>query len=119
MTRLRFGVIGLGYWGLGFRNATNSSRPIARVEDFSGLKLRVIPNPVYLETFKAFKANPVPMAFGELYTALLKGRQGGWLSPNDCRAETGFPTVADGDDIAVMREYEGGVSGEAAASGYS
>src|SRR6185312_16379749 len=64
------GLIGLGYWGLGFRNATNSSRSIAKVEDFSGLKLRVIPNPVYLETFKALKANPVPMAFGELYTAL-------------------------------------------------
>ena len=63
-------LIALGYWGLGFRNATNSSRPIARLEDFAGLKLRVIPNPVYLETFKAFKANPVPMAFGELYTAL-------------------------------------------------
>ena len=32
---------------------TNSSRPITKVEDFAGLKLRVIPNPVYLETFKA------------------------------------------------------------------
>jgi TRAP-type transport system periplasmic protein len=63
-------MIGLGYWGLGFRNVTNSSRPIARLEDFAGLKLRVIPNPVYLETFKAFKANPVPMNFGEVYTAL-------------------------------------------------
>jgi tripartite ATP-independent transporter DctP family solute receptor len=63
-------LIALGYWGLGFRNATNSRRPIATLEDFAGLKLRVIPNPVYLETFKAFKANPVPMAFGELYTAL-------------------------------------------------
>lgn len=63
-------LIGLGYWGLGFRNATNSSRSIAKVEDFAGLKLRVIPNPVFLETFKALKANPVPMNFGELYTAL-------------------------------------------------
>ena len=63
-------LIGLGYWGLGFRNATNSSRSIATVEDFAGLKLRVIPNPVFLETFKALKANPVPMNFGELYTAL-------------------------------------------------
>jgi tripartite ATP-independent transporter DctP family solute receptor len=63
-------LIGLGYWGLGFRNTTNSQRPIAKLEDFDGLKLRVIPNPVYLETFKAFKANPVPMAFGELYSAL-------------------------------------------------
>jgi TRAP-type transport system periplasmic protein len=64
------GLIGLGYWGLGFRNVTNSKHPIAKLEDFSGLKLRVIPNPVYLESFSAFKANPIPMAFGELYTAL-------------------------------------------------
>lgn len=35
----------------------------------------------------------------ELYSALLKGRQGGWLSPNDARAETGFPAVVDGDSI--------------------
>src|ERR1700712_5742904 len=35
------GLIGLGYWGLGFRNVTNSKHPIAKLEDFSGLKLRV------------------------------------------------------------------------------
>src|SRR5207344_3456913 len=64
------GLIALGYWGLGFRNVTNSKHPIAKLEDFNGLKLRVIPNPVYLESFSAFKANPIPMAFGELYSAL-------------------------------------------------
>lgn len=64
------GLIGLGYWGLGFRNVTNSKLPITRIEDFNGLKLRVIPNPVYLESFSAFKANPIPMSFGELYSAL-------------------------------------------------
>src|SRR5437764_2798500 len=64
------GLVALGYWDLGFRNVTNSRRPIARAEDLEGLKLRVIPNPVFLETFKAFKANPVPMAFAELYGAL-------------------------------------------------
>jgi len=64
------GLVGLGYWDLGFRNITNSRRPIARLEDLEGVKLRVIPNPVFLETFKAFKANPVPLAFAELYTAL-------------------------------------------------
>jgi HK97 family phage portal protein len=36
---------------------------------------------------------------GELYTSLLKGRQGGWLTPNDCRSETGFQTVAGGDSL--------------------
>lgn len=64
------GLIGLAYWDLGFRNVTNSKRPINRPEDLEGLKLRVIPNPVFLDTFKAFKANPVPMSFSELYTAL-------------------------------------------------
>lgn len=64
------GLVALGYWDLGFRNVTNGRRPIARAEDLDGLKLRVIPNPVFLETFKAFKANPVPMPFAELYGAL-------------------------------------------------
>jgi TRAP-type transport system periplasmic protein len=64
------GLVGLAYWDLGFRNVTNSKRPITKPEDLEGLKLRVIPNPVFLDTFKAFKANPVPMSFSELYTAL-------------------------------------------------
>ena len=63
-------LIGLGYWDLGFRNVTNSRRPIAKGEDLEGIKLRVIPNPVYLETFRTFGANPVPMSFSELYSAL-------------------------------------------------
>jgi TRAP-type transport system periplasmic protein len=64
------GLVSLGYWDLGFRNVTNSKRPIAKPEDLDGLKIRVIPNPVFLDTFKAFKANPVPMPFAELYGAL-------------------------------------------------
>jgi tripartite ATP-independent transporter DctP family solute receptor len=64
------GLVALGYWDLGFRNVTNSKRPITRAEDLEGLKLRVIPNPVFLDTFRAFKANPVPMPFAELYGAL-------------------------------------------------
>ena len=64
------GLVGLAYWDLGFRNVTNSKRPITKPEDLDGLKLRVIPNPVFLDTFRAFKANPVPMSFSELYTAL-------------------------------------------------
>ena len=64
------GVIVLAYFDLGFRNVTNSKRPIMKGADLEGLKLRVIPNPVFLETFKTFKANPVPMPFAELYGAL-------------------------------------------------
>jgi len=64
------GLVGLAYWENGFRNVTNSKRPITRAEDLAGLKIRVMQNPVYLETFKTVNANPVPMAFGELFTAL-------------------------------------------------
>ncbi|MEO5880828.1 MAG: TRAP transporter substrate-binding protein [Caldimonas sp.] len=64
------GVVVLGFFDLGFRNVTNSKRPVTKAEDLEGLKLRVIPNPVFLETFKTFKANPVPMPFAELYGAL-------------------------------------------------
>lgn len=52
---------------------------------------------------------------GELYTALLKGRQGGWLSPNDCRSETGFPTVANGNDIAPP--VSGGLPADTSGTG--
>ena len=64
------GLVALGYWDLGFRNVTNSKRPITKAEDLDGIKIRVIPNPVFLETFKTFKANPIPMTFAELYGAL-------------------------------------------------
>ena len=64
------GIVVLGFFDLGFRNVTNSRRPITKGEDLDGLKLRVIPNPVFIETFKTFKANPVPMPFAELYGAL-------------------------------------------------
>ncbi|MCW5653026.1 TRAP transporter substrate-binding protein [Hydrogenophaga sp.] len=63
-------LVGLTYWENGFRNVTNSRRPIQKLEDLSGLKMRVIANPVFLESFKALGVNPVPMAFGELYGAL-------------------------------------------------
>lgn len=74
-------LVGLAYWDLGFRNVTNSKRAITRGEDLGGIKIRVIPNPVYLETFKAFNANPVPMSFSELYSALETGTVDGQENP--------------------------------------
>ncbi len=64
------GVIGLGVWDLGFRHITNSRRPIARMEDIQGLKIRVIASPIFIDLFTTLGANPVPMTFGELYGAL-------------------------------------------------
>jgi hypothetical protein len=43
------GLVGLAYYELGFRELTNSKRPITKVEDIAGLKLRVIPNPINVD----------------------------------------------------------------------
>ena len=64
------GLVGLAYYELGFRNITNSKRPITKVEDIAGLKLRVIPNPINVDWVSALGANPTPMPFPELYAAL-------------------------------------------------
>lgn len=64
------GLVNLAYWENGFRNATNNRRPIKRIEDFGGLKMRVMQNPVYIDTFKELGSNAVPMAFSEVYSAL-------------------------------------------------
>jgi tripartite ATP-independent transporter DctP family solute receptor len=64
------GLIGLGFWENGFRHVTNSRRPITKAEEFSGLKLRVIQNPLFIETFQALGAAAQPMPFPEVYTAL-------------------------------------------------
>ncbi len=64
------GLVGLVYWENGFRNVTNSARPIEKLEDFEGIKLRVMPNPVFIDTFKRMGANAVPLPFSELFTAL-------------------------------------------------
>ena len=60
------GLIGLGYWDHGFRNLTNSRRPVAKLEDIQGLKIRVIQIPIFIEMFNALGANAVPMGFPEL-----------------------------------------------------
>ena len=64
------GIIGLAYVELGFRNITNSRKPINTVEDIAGLKLRVIPNAINIDWVKALGANPTPMAFPEVYAGL-------------------------------------------------
>ena len=64
------GLVNLAYWENGFRNLTNSKRAVTKVEDFDGVKVRVMQNNIFLDTFKTLGTNAVPMAFGEVFTAL-------------------------------------------------
>jgi TRAP-type transport system periplasmic protein len=64
------GLINVSYWENGFRNLTNSRRPVTKLEDLQGLKVRVMQNNIFLDTFKQVGTNAVPMAFGEVFTAL-------------------------------------------------
>lgn len=64
------GMVGLCYWENGFRQVTNSRREVRTLADLSGLKLRTMQNPVYIDAFKALGANAIPMPFTELYTAM-------------------------------------------------
>lgn len=64
------GLVNLAYWENGFRNLTNSRKPVTKAEDFDGIKVRVMQNNIFLDTFKTLGTNAVPMAFGEVFTAL-------------------------------------------------
>ena len=64
------GLVGLVYWENGFRNLTNNKQPVAKLEDLNGIKLRVMQNNVFIDSFKTLGANAVPLPFSELFTAL-------------------------------------------------
>jgi len=64
------GIVGLAWWDNGFRHMTNAIRPVKTVEDMAGLNIRVIPNPLFIATWKALGTNPTPLPWPELYSAL-------------------------------------------------
>ena len=63
----------LCYGPLAYRDHYNTKRPVNTFEDFGGLKYRVPKNKVMIETYKAFGAEPVPLAWSETPTALQTG----------------------------------------------
>ncbi|MHB2168703.1 DctP family TRAP transporter solute-binding subunit [Alsobacter sp. R-9] len=74
-------LIGLGYWGAGYRHLTNSKRPVKSPDDVKGLKIRVLQNPLFIDLWKALGANAVPMPFPEVYSALEQGTVDGQENP--------------------------------------
>ncbi len=80
------GIRVLGIWENGFRHITNNVRPIVRPEDLKGIKLRVPGGVWRVKMFRAYGANPTPMPFAEVYSALQSGVMDGQENP--------FPQIA-------------------------
>lgn len=66
-------IAGLGFMEGGFRHMINNVHPVARPEDVAGIKFRVMQNPVFISMFSALGGNAVPMAWGEVFTAVQQG----------------------------------------------
>lgn len=77
------GIKHLAYNDGGFRYFTNNVRPLTTVDDFKGLKIRVMESPIYIGMVEALGASATPMAFSELYTGLQQGTVDGQENPLD------------------------------------
>jgi tripartite ATP-independent transporter DctP family solute receptor len=67
------GVLGIAWYTQGMRHVTNNLRPVYSPEDLVGMRLRTMENPMHMDSFRAMGADAIPMAFGELFTALQQG----------------------------------------------
>lgn len=67
------GLYGAGYWESGFKQITNNVRPIAMPGDLEGIKMRTMSSPLIVQQYETWGANPIPIAFAEVYNALQQG----------------------------------------------
>ncbi len=87
------GWVGLGFMEQGYRSISNSKRPILTLEDFKGLKIRTLLNPLYTDMLSSLGAKPVPMPFPEVYAAMEKQIVDGQENPETTVALSKFYTV--------------------------
>ncbi|MBA4417917.1 MAG: C4-dicarboxylate ABC transporter substrate-binding protein [Syntrophus sp. (in: bacteria)] len=88
------GFVFIGYTEDGFRDLTNSVRPIRKPEDLKGLRIRVIKGPLFIDTFRTLGAKAVFFPFPEIYTALKQKLIDGQDNPLFTSALMGFPEVS-------------------------
>ncbi len=89
----KVGIKPMGYGPIGLRNITNSKREIRTPADLKGIKIRLQPNAVHIDTFKTLGANPVALDFSELYSALQQGVVDAQENPIDIIATNRFNEV--------------------------
>ena len=91
------GLVGLCWMNAGSRNVYNSKRPIKQVEDLKGLKIRMMGNPVFVDTMNALGGNGVAMGFDQLINAMQTGVVDG--------AENNEPSYATGQHYRYAKYY--------------
>ncbi len=91
----RLDIHGLGFFLRTFRNVTTRETPITTAEDFEGITLRTPNNPLFVSLFEALGANPTPMAFSEVYSALQLEAIDGQENPVEVPYNNRFYEVQD------------------------
>jgi tripartite ATP-independent transporter DctP family solute receptor len=89
------GLIGLAWMNAGTRNVYNAKRPIKSLEDLKGLKIRMMGNPLFVDTMNALGGNGIAMGFDQLYNAMQTGVVDG--------AENNFPTFIAQNHFQVAK----------------
>jgi TRAP-type transport system periplasmic protein len=67
------GVAGLGYYEGGQRHYLSKATTVTTLDDFNGLKTRVVPAKLHLDIWQAIGVSPTPVAYGEIYSSLQTG----------------------------------------------
>ncbi len=88
------GIVSLGAAEGGFRNMINNTRPVRTPADVAGVKYRTMQNPVFIEMFSSLGGSPVPMAWGEVFTAMQQGTVDGLEIPTSVVNSNNFAEVA-------------------------
>ncbi|MCD6681791.1 MAG: TRAP transporter substrate-binding protein [Burkholderiaceae bacterium] len=86
-------VVNLGFAEAGFRHTINNTRPIVKPGDFDGIRLRVQPSDMFLDSFRALGANPVPLPWSDAFTAVQQGTIDGLEIPLAVIYANKFPEV--------------------------
>jgi tripartite ATP-independent transporter DctP family solute receptor len=90
-------LVGLCWMNAGTRNVYNSKKPITSVEDLKGLKIRMMGNPVFVDTMNSLGGNGVSMGFDQLINAMQTGVVDG--------AENNYPTYESGQHYRYAKYY--------------
>lgn len=88
------GLINMAWYEDGFRHLTNSKKAVTTPEDVKGMKIRTMENPIHLNAWRTLGANPTPMAYTDVFTALQQHVIDGQENP--------FPTIYDGKFYEVQ-----------------